>query len=348
MKNNIYTITYHSRINYGQFLQAFALQRMVEKSKLVNFRPFFTYNVGIAGRKRLPFFWVFVAFSRWLKANKKSLAENKRLRFTKKFRFVQELSCFEQESNAVLIAGSDQIWNESPILKDFYFLNFGNTMTKRISYAASLGLKKWSPDFEKLVLPLLKKFEAISVRENSAVAYLTSLGLKNVVCVCDPTILHMRDFYRKEFPYEQKKSDFTFIYRIRESIPSSVKTLLCGEVRDVDLKDKKTIISVTEWLQNIDNSKYVITDSFHGTVFCLLFHKPFLVIPNSSNGKGMNERFATLLGKTHLEYRFLTCQETTTELLEKLNKSIDWDAVDLILDDWRNYSKEWLKNALEK
>jgi hypothetical protein len=347
MKKNIYTITYHSRINYGQFLQAFALQRMVEKSKLVNFCPFFTYNVGTAGRKKLPFFWVLLAFSRWLKANKKSLAENKRLRFTKKIRFVQELSCFERESNAVLIAGSDQIWNESPILKNFYFLNFGNTATKRISYAASLGLKKWSPDFEKLVLPLLKKFDAISVRENSAVAYLTSLGLKNVVCVCDPTILHNGDFYRNEFLYEKTTESFTFVYKIREVIPEYLKELFEKNVRYVDLGKRKNVVSVTDWLANIDNAKFIVTDSFHCAVFCILFHKPFLVLPNRGTMQGMNERFETLLGKTNLKYRVLSSDDTKEIAFQKLNTPIEWKIIDSIIEEWRSYSANWLKNALE-
>lgn len=62
----------------------------------------------------------------------------------------------------------------------------------------------------------------------------------------------------------------------------------------------------------------------------------------------MNERFATLLGKTGLEYRCLNGEESTEEVLEKLNSPIDWDHVDAILEEWRTYSGNWLKQALEK
>lgn len=70
------------------------------------------------------------------------------------------------------------------------------------------------------------------------------------------------------------------------------------------------------------------------------------MIPNRSTGKGMNERFATLLGKTGLEYRALTCAESSEEVLQKLNDPVDWERVDAILEEWRTYSANWLENAL--
>ena len=73
----------------------------------------------------------------------------------------------------------------------------------------------------------------------------------------------------------------------------------------------------------------------------------FIKDDSLSMGKGMNERFATLLGKTSLEYRCLSCEETTEQVLEKLNSPIDWDHVDAVLEEWRTYSGNWLKNALE-
>jgi hypothetical protein len=195
---------------------------------------------------------------------------------------------------------------------------------------------------------MLKRFDAISVREESSVPYLTSLGLKNVVCVCDPTILHKGDFYREQFPASKiSKDEYVFVYKIREQIPKAVQEIFPNKVITVDLQKRKTLVSVTDWLSYIDNAKFVVTDSFHCAVFCILFHKPFLVIPNQSTGKGMNERFATLLGKTSLEYRCLSCEESTEQVLEKLNSPIDWGHVDAVLEEWRTYSANWLKNALE-
>ena len=272
---------------------------------------------------------------------------------TERFNSLCSIVFFKRRSSSatiVFIAGSDQIWNPKCIqnLTNEYFLNFTPDSCKRISYAASLGMKQWPKDFEQRVLPMLQRFDAISVREESSVPYLTSLGLKNVVCVCDPTILHKSDFYKEQFPATKVyKEEYAFVYKIREQIPKAVQEIFPNKVITVDLQKRKSLVSVTDWLSNIDNAKFVVTDSFHCAVFCILFHKPFLVIPNQSTGKGMNERFATLLGKTSLEYRCLSCEESTEQVLEKLNSPIDWGHVDAVLEEWRTYSGNWLKNALE-
>lgn len=232
--------------------------------------------------------------------------------------------------------------------EDLYFGNLLPPSAKRISYAASLGMKQWPKDFEQRVLPMLQKFNAISVREESSVPYLTSLGLKNVVCVCDPTILHNGDFYRREFPGAKiPKNEYAFVYKIREQIPEAVRQILPKNTVTVDLQKKRTIVSVTDWLGLIDHAKFVVTDSFHCAVFCLLFHKPFIVLPNNSTQQGMNERFATLLGKTGLEYRCIGKNDSSEEISEKLNRSVDWAEIESILQEWRTYSANWLKNALE-
>ncbi|GHV12260.1 hypothetical protein AGMMS49938_04460 [Fibrobacterales bacterium] len=214
-------------------------------------------------------------------------------------------------------------------------------------------MAKWPKDFEQKVLPWLQKFQAISVREESNVPYLTSLGLSNVVCVCDPTILHKGDFYRRKFSIVQALhtmplQPFVFVYKIRETLPNAVQeTLTNTKTITVDLQKKKTMVSVSDWLANIDHAEWIITDSFHCAVFCILFHKQFVVIPNRSTGVGMNERFATILGKTGLEYRMLQGNEFKEKFQEKLNRPVDWNKIDSILEDWRTYSGNWLKNALE-
>lgn len=343
----VFELNFHYGKNYGAFLQAFALQSKVE-AKIINFEPGYPYFVGARGKK-FPIVWrilgviryvtcvYFIKFPEYLKLNR-----------TTRFSDWRSVYKLKLPKSLVFITGSDQVWNPKFILERerFYFLDFAPEGARRISYAASLGVKSWPKPFERRVLPMLQKFDAISVREESSVPYLTSLGLKNVVCVCDPTILHAGDFYRKEFPYERCEGDFTFVYRIREEIPETVRSAFRPGVKEVHLQKRRTIVSVTEWLRNIDCANFVVTDSFHCAVFCILFHKPFLVIPNRSTGKGMNERFSTLLGKTGLEYRVLTCEESRDEVLKKLNAPVDWEKVDAILEEWRAYSANWLKNAL--
>ena len=354
----MYLVTFHNNNNYGAFLQMFALQKKINSanSKIFDYRPscisLHSLYLNNTTKKRLPFIWHIIALGNYfLKRKENKFIENKKIKKSKRFFSIKKF----KKNNSTLIVGSDQVWNPYcihynilPQNINIYFLNFGSASAKRISYAASLGMTQWPKDFEQRVLPMLKRFDAISVREESSVPYLTSLGLKNVVCVCDPTILHEGDFYRGQFPATKVyKEEYAFVYKIREQIPKAVQEIFPNKVITVDLQKRKTLVSVTDWLSYIDNAKFVVTDSFHCAVFCILFHKPFLVIPNQSTGKGMNERFATLLGKTSLEYRCLSCEESTEQVLEKLNSPIDWGHVDAVLEEWRTYSANWLKNALE-
>lgn len=343
-----YIVTFHFSKNYGAFLQAFSLAKFLNAS-CVNFIPGYRFFVGARIKRKLPFLWSILAFLRSLKCDNQKFEEFENLPKTPFLKNVESLKKHFSLDSA-FIAGSDQIWNPKFISEreEIYFLDFAPPSAKRISYAASLGMKQWPKDFEQRVLPMLQKFDAISVREESSVPYLISLGLKNVVCVCDPTILHNGDFYRREFPGAKvPKGEYAFVYKIRERIPEPVQELFADKVITVDLQKKRTIVSVTDWLGLIDHAKFVVTDSFHCAVFCLLFHKPFIVLPNNSTQQGMNERFATLLGKTGLEYRCIGKNDSSEEISEKLNAPVDWAEVESILQKWRTYSANWLKNALE-
>lgn len=342
--------------NYGALLQAYSLQKhclnYANLVKHINYIPYL-YFVSPYEETKYKKLKIGVRIYKWLRRFICAYFYGKRSwrsPINTKFSVLKKMSFYNAKDTNVYITGSDQIWNPLFIWKreKIYFLVFGNKKAKRISYAASLGVKKWPKDFEQKVLPMLQCFDAISVREESAVTYLTSLGLKNVVCVCDPTILHNGDFYRNEFLYEKTTESFTFVYKIREVIPEYLKELFEKNVRYVDLGKRKNVVSVTDWLANIDNAKFIVTDSFHCAVFCILFHKPFLVLPNRGAMQGMNERFETLLGKTNLKYRVLSSEDTKEVALAKLNTPIDWDKIDSIMEEWRNYSANWLKKALEK
>jgi len=339
-------------LNYGAFLQTYALQQFLGKSNyILSLATPWRSHVGTKGRRKLPFFWRLVALRRYLRryfrnynVRKKYFNEINMLNFICKYSSVREAMKNPVQAD-IYIAGSDQIWNPSLIneMENIYFLQFVQPTAKRISYAASLGMQKWPEEFEQKALPWLKNFHAISVREESSVEYLHSLGL-NAVCTCDPTILHKADFYRKKFNSRISESDnYIFIYKIRVNIQffGNNKTIV------VNFKNKKSLVSINEWLSLIDNAEFVLTDSFHCVVFCILFHKQFAVFQNKGKEEGMNERFATILGKTNLEYRLLQDTESESEIFKIVKTPIDWERVDAILDEWRNYSKNWLMEAIK-
>lgn len=348
---NIFTISFSDALNYGAFLQCYALQHRLGHSKLLSIRRSVFSYVGKQKRQIHPFIWpIFIPIifiKMVLKRNFSPLFRDwKKIKKIVVSQFTQCEDLLKKE--AVVVVGSDQVWNPDfiPNQENLYFANFSKGNIYRISYAASLGKQKWPKDFEDKVLPFLKKFKAISVREETSVSYLKELGLDNVVCVCDPTILYEPCFYREHFRYKFISSEYTFVYRIREDVPEKLRAVFCDCVKDVFLQNKKTIVSVATWLQYIDCSKFVVTDSFHCVVFCLLFHKPFLVILNQSSRIEMNERFSSLLGKVNLLYRCLIGTENTDEVAHRLSVPIDWNEVDRYIDEIRRFSLNWLKNAM--
>lgn len=354
MKNFIFTFNYV--INYGAFLQCFALFSLNEDNVVADLMPCnildYKYSVGSYGRKKFPFVWRLLALKRYCStfyfSRKLAFKENNKIALTKRFLFWdgKKTKRILDKNNAIV--GSDQVWNPKFIggRERVFFANIAD-YTKRIAYAVSLGVKKWPEHFEQQVLPYIEKFDAISVREKSALEYLQSIGIKNVAWTCDPTMLHEASFYRKEFGIRKQVLSQVFVYTIRENVPQTYLGDDYCEAFFVNAGKKKNIISVSEWLTHIDASKYIITDSFHCVVFCLLFHKNFIVLQNNSRGKGMNERFISLLGRTKLMYRCIESEEPIESFKERLFRYVDWDCVDSIIDEWRQYSLNWLKNALD-
>jgi hypothetical protein len=352
------TVTYCFSANYGQFFQCFALQAFLKnfsKNKVLDFNisssVAYKNFAGNKVKKYIPFLWRVLAFWRKLKMYYKANFSSsswrkiflKYIDFTQHFFNYWHILKISLDAD-IFIAGSDQIWNMSDFHlhhNRIYFLEFIKK-SKKISYAASRG-KKWDTEDEKFAVRNLKEFSAVSVREQSFADYLNELGIK-AVCVCDPAILHNGDFYRNKFSLKNTHAcNYIFIYKLGEYMPTfdNRKTIT------VDLQNEKTLVSVSDWLSLIDKAEFILTDSFHCVVFSLLFHKPFAVFKKNGEWKGMNERFTTLLGKTNLEYRLLKGTETEEQILEIVNRPIDWEQVDAVLEEWRSYSKNWLMEAIK-
>lgn len=347
--NNVLIVTFWKARNYGAFLQCYALQKKITGSKVLAYKAR-SIALNVERKKKYSYIWPFLA-PYWIvkdfvnQMREPTFSEWKQIPFQpcKIVRNTLELS---SKYDSVVV-GSDQIWNSKFVLgeENVYFANFISNDSIKLSYAASLGQSSWHKEFESKAVSLLKNFKFVSVREESSVKYLHSVGLENVVCVCDPTILHDGDFYRKEFNVKRENRIFSFVYTIREKVPESLKKILLPESVKCTLDGYK-IPSVSEWLSYIDNAKFVVTDSFHCCVFCLLFHKPFMVLLTYGEKSGMNERFLSLLEKTGLDTRILSLTDSYECALSKLNAPIDWPSVDDVLHNWRKESFAWLQENL--
>lgn len=221
----------------------------------------------------------------------------------------------EQESFDAFVVGSDQVWRKaySPCMPNF-FLDFlpDDSPAKRIAYAASFGVSEWefTEEETQLYARLAKRFDLISVREDSAVALCREhLGVE-ATHVLDPTMLVDRSVYEElamsRYAHPSKGDLFCYILDrtpeksrlVRETANEQGLTpfeLLPREYRSLAPRDdlsEAVMPPVEQWLRSFMDAKYIITDSFHGTVFSILFEKPCIVIQNASRG---NDRFQSLL-----------------------------------------------------
>ncbi len=353
MKKYIFTFNYV--INYGAFLQCFSLSSLDNEMFVVDLLPSsfrrLRYFVGPYGRKKMPVVWIFVAMYRFFRSVIYSriyrFEENKKINLTKRYETLKPQDVAREFDGNIALVGSDQVWNPKFIegREKIFFAQEAN-FSKRVAYAASLGMSKWPAEFQQKVYKYVKQFDHISVREKSGAEYLSSIGFPNVKWVCDPTILHDGDFYRAHFPNQININSFVFAYTIREKIPDDLFKFDVKNKISICAGKYKNIVSVSDWLAYIDKSEYVITDSFHCVVFCLLFHKRFIVLLNNSRGVGMNERFASLLGRVNLEYRCISSRESIEKCREIVFRSVDWKKIDDELGEWRQDSLAWLKNAI--
>lgn len=202
-----------------------------------------------------------------------------------------------------VIVGSDQVWR-----KDFamgygfnYFLDFVPDDLLKISYAASFGLSEWQYSEEQttVIKKLLSSFVGVSVREIDG----QDLCVKNLGIspkqVLDPTLLLDTSYYKKIASPLLSDKPYIFVYwlgtevekqkAIQATCPSGVKII------DLSLRSTASLVSIENWLSYILYSEKVITDSFHGVVFSILFKKQFTISENDSGGNGrLNSLFKIL------------------------------------------------------
>ena len=264
-----------------------------------------------------------------------------------------------------LVVGSDQCWrpcyNRFPSSMFFDFAK-DKANLKRFSYAASFGTDVWeySYDLTTQCSALVKKFDLVTVREDSGIKLCKeNLGVE-AKHVLDPTMLLSKDDYiilveqEKEpqskgtlFNYilDPSEKNTVFINNVAEQLSLKPFKVLPNKQAENRTKDDiKNHISdcvypaVTTWLRAFMDAEMVICDSFHGCVFSIIFNKPFWVIGNNERG---NARFDSLLKMFGLEERLINVKDRVD-----LNKPIDWLKINSIREERRIYSINLFLNAL--
>ena len=367
-----------SEDNYGQLLQAYALQEylfsMGISSEIIQARKenhtFFDKlaemiikaKVGFCGSRAVS---LDTSIQQEVKQRGFQEFRTRFLQFSKeRYTSLQDLKK-NPPAGKYYICGSDKIWatfSRDPFRMDqfdMFTLGFGSKGTPKIAYAPSIG-KREIPFFAKNRFRRnLKSFQGISVREASAVTLLNDIGINDVEWVPDPTQLIGKQGYMKfieEVPGEYEET--WFFYGL--SNPSYVSSRIVAEHlvatnMDFDYTGGNNNIddlitcypTIPQWLNHMYYAENIITNSYHGCIFCILFHKNFYYIPVLPDKKGLpDERITSLLNRYDIQGRDITTEEQLQAVLENPYKPIDWDAVDDKMQEFVQVGKDFLAKHL--
>jgi hypothetical protein len=379
MKIGIITLPFNS--NYGGLLQAFALQTVLKQMG---------HEVWSVNRRNriMPFkFKVLSSTNRliksiirgkmgvirsWATAKEELVIDQHTNRFLSEniqtTDFLKSESDFEKLSRYkfdAYVVGSDQVWRPkySPRLAN-HFLGFidGTVTPKRISYAASFGVDNWefTPEQTDECRKLLAKFNAVSVREDSAVKLCKQNFGIDATQVLDPTLLVSKEEYIRlvekdkipgcngsllTYVLDKSPDKQEFIKKIiLETGLTEVSIMPKSLFRDAGRKKISDCIypPVTAWLRGFMDAEYVVTDSFHGMAFAIIFNKPFLALGNTKRGM---TRFSSLVKLFGLEDRIILSADS--HLTEKLYSPIDFQQVNEILKTKQLEAYKFLSDSLK-
>ena len=364
LKNKTLTITYHASHNHGSMLQAYALQQTLLglgcDNKIINFSSaeqrkimrVFSYRFAL-----IPFLKDLsnLCFYRGLKKRHDLYNAFKKnyLKLTEKeYTTLDALKEGHLEAD-LFIAGSDQIWN--PLPSDFdwaYYLPF--VKGKKISYAACSGSFGSLPkNTLNLIGEYAKDFDSISVRDNGTKEAIEAVTDREVQINIDPVFLLTSSDWLSKLPIEMNKRKYIFFYTVfadkemiemvkTVSAKTSLPVVVCNFSNLYDLFvpfTRQLAAGPIEFLNLLVNAEYVISSSFHGTAFAMIFHKKLISI------RGLKDnRINYLLRQMSMEDCSINSVTEIDNVLQK--KETNWQLVDEVINTERQFSFDYLKRCI--
>lgn len=333
-------ITIYS-INYGNRLQNYALQEALKKIGVNVSTNRLENNISKRKIKEI------------IKAIRNKHVSDYFSRFDiKNIKFRYSKKCVDSNFVDYYIAGSDQIWNPNfSFNSDREFLTFAPSK-KKIAYAASIGVSELSEEQETRFKNNLSDFHVISVRENDAADLICNITGKRPEVVLDPTMLLTKEEWEKVSHQSKLKIKKPFVAKyflgirnkeVEEKIESYARENGC-EIIDITADNCTYVIGPAEFVYLLQYSQMNFVDSYHGTVFSIIFNKPFYTFarPNEKGYGDMNSRFDTIFSLLPIEDRYVENVENTV-----FSSVIEYRDTNSTLEIARNKSIEFLKKALE-
>lgn len=369
-------ITIHRLYNYGTNLQAYALQHYIEKKygTRVEIVDYLFPNKYHKNKKP-----ILKQIRIWLGMLKADIFQRK-LVLKLKFKIFQKnyyhltRKTYKSKNSLsgvnlnydLYITGSDQVWNPTTLKNDpIMFCSFAPNEKRRISFGASFSATNYPEEYKESTRQLLNKYSHIGVREKTALKVLESIGVNASipqVCTCDPTLL----LDKKEYCQLSCKSKFNItrqyilVYKLGYSYnPEPAMSFAINEAKrvlDIDvlvighpLQFKYTgevkfleAVGPCDFLWLFEHATYIITSSFHGTIFSIINRKPFVsIIPGKEND---DSRIKDLLQICHLETNYISAESKDNTF--NYSSSVYTPIVESSINDYICASKNYLDKAI--
>ena len=253
-----------------------------------------------------------------------------------------------------IIVGSDQVWNKGLLCyldKGEFFLSFlkDSKTPQRLAYAASFGTELWEigEDLQEYKAGI-KAFKAVSVREKTGVRICKNQFQIDAVHVLDPTMLLTKEDYisiiNENDKYPPPGTLLCYILNKTDKIDNAISVFAKRNgIKYYDyFRPRKEGVDVCQWLQAFYRTDMIITDSFHGCVFSILFNKPFVTFGNNERGQTRFDSLLEIMGLTDRQVRAIKPEIITETFQNKIN----WSNVNAKLDEWRMTSTQYLEENL--
>ena len=253
------------------------------------------------------------------------------------------------EKYSFFSVGSDQIWGWfTHSISDFVFLKFA-PVEKRITFSPSFGSSSIDDQYRSIFTKGLNGFENISVREQSGAEIVKDFTGRHATVLCDPTMcLSKKEWLQFAKVHQSKpKKKFILTYFLGDPSPKAVEILkhISDEFEIVHLNSFKSpkfyAITPSEWVDYINSASLLLTDSFHGVVFSILLHTPFVVY-NRVGGEGMQTRITHVLEKFNMENRF------EVSAIDSSLYNMDFSNTEELIRNEKSNAYRFLKLSLRK
>lgn len=343
-------ITINDDNNYGNRLQNYAVQKIINKLEcdIENINNQYG-NVGFNRiRYSLKKYIKLILRSRY----RKFIKFNKNIKKSQYYVDNNHMVAHLKDYYEYFIVGSDQVWNPNfNRLSKVDLLEFADDRQK-IAFAASFGISELPDQYKDITANALKNFKVISVREDAGKKIVEELtGRKDVQVLVDPTMLLTAEEWDKvsKKPEQLKTDKYILNYFLgelseerKQEINRVARENNCEIINILDKNSPFYQTGPSEFLYLEKNAFLICTDSFHSSVFAILYNRPFIVFEREQKGlESMNSRIETLINKFNLKNRKFTGKITEENLQH------DYTAAYEILEKERQKSNEFLKKALD-